>query len=65
MTYYVDFNNQTDRTWTMVVYQTLPDSVGLDSVGGKKRQSRKKVNLGLIGRLNILLLLLITNKLEG
>lgn len=31
-TYYVDFQNNTDRVWTMAVYQTLPSSVGLDSV---------------------------------
>ncbi|HEX8155360.1 MAG TPA: hypothetical protein VF698_19660 [Thermoanaerobaculia bacterium] len=31
-TYYVDFNNKTDRVWTMAVYQTLPNSTGLDSV---------------------------------
>jgi hypothetical protein len=30
--YYVNFNNQTDQTWTMAVYQTLPNSIGLDSV---------------------------------
>lgn len=36
MTYYVDFNNQTNRTWTMVVYQTIPESIGLDSVAWKK-----------------------------
>jgi len=31
-TYYVDFQNNTDRVWTMAVYQTLPNSTGLDSV---------------------------------
>jgi hypothetical protein len=30
--YYVNFSNQTQQTWTMGVYQTLPDSIGLDSV---------------------------------
>ncbi|WP_419786592.1 hypothetical protein [Pseudodesulfovibrio sp.] len=30
--YYVNFENDTDRTWNMAVYQTLPDSIGLDSV---------------------------------
>lgn len=34
--YYVDFNNQLPTTWTMAVYQTLPDSVGLDSVSWKQ-----------------------------
>lgn len=31
-TYYADFVNDTDRTWTMAVYQTLPTSIGLESV---------------------------------
>ncbi|MGU7811559.1 hypothetical protein [Burkholderia sp. AW49-1] len=30
--YYVDFNNDTQQTWTMGVYQTLPNSIGLESV---------------------------------
>jgi len=30
--YYVDFINKSGRTWTMGVYQTLPDSLGLESV---------------------------------
>ncbi|MGB7442671.1 MAG: hypothetical protein WA919_16530 [Coleofasciculaceae cyanobacterium] len=34
--YYVDFENKTDRTWTMVVYQQLPESIGLESVAWKK-----------------------------
>lgn len=34
--YYVDFVNNTDRTWTMCVYQELPDSVGLDSIAWKQ-----------------------------
>jgi len=32
----ITFNNQTDRTWTMAVYQTLPNSKGLDSVSWKQ-----------------------------
>jgi hypothetical protein len=36
MNYYVNFNNQTDRTWTMAVYQTFPESPGLDSVAWKR-----------------------------
>lgn len=28
----ITFNNQTDRTWTMAIYQTLPKSTNLDSV---------------------------------
>lgn len=35
-TYYCDFSNQTSRTWTMCVYQTLPDSIGLESVSWKQ-----------------------------
>lgn len=30
--YSVNFSNQTDRVWTMSVYQTLPNSIGLNSV---------------------------------
>jgi hypothetical protein len=47
MTYYVDFNNQTDRTWTMVVYQTIPDSIGLDSVAWKKTTVPKSGESGV------------------
>jgi hypothetical protein len=35
-TYYIDFENQTDQVWTMGVYQTFPDSPGLDSVVWKQ-----------------------------
>ncbi|MDP3847268.1 MAG: hypothetical protein Q8R10_12695 [Pseudomonas sp.] len=35
-TYYVDFNNNTEMTWTMGVYQVLPDSIGLESVSWKQ-----------------------------
>lgn len=31
-TYYCNFANQTDQTWTMGIYQTLPSTPGLDSV---------------------------------
>ncbi|CAG2264777.1 MULTISPECIES: hypothetical protein [Burkholderia] len=34
--YYVDFNNDTKQTWTMAVYQTLPSSIGLESVSWKQ-----------------------------
>jgi len=34
--YYVDFNNDTQQTWTMAVYQTLPSSIGLESVSWKQ-----------------------------
>lgn len=30
--YFMDFQNRTNRVWTMVMYQTLPNSIGLDSV---------------------------------
>jgi hypothetical protein len=30
--YSVNFSNQTDRVWTMAVYQTIPNSIGLESV---------------------------------
>ncbi|MEZ4294097.1 MAG: hypothetical protein R3B70_03905 [Polyangiaceae bacterium] len=35
-TYYVDFNNQASQTWTMAVYQELPNSIGLQSVSWKQ-----------------------------
>ncbi len=34
-TYYTHFVNDTDRTWSMAVYQTIPNSIGLDSVAWK------------------------------
>jgi len=33
--YYVNFENETDRTWSMAIYQTIPNSIGLDSVAWK------------------------------
>lgn len=35
-TYSINFENQTPETWTLCVYQTLPDSPGLDSVSWKQ-----------------------------
>jgi hypothetical protein len=35
-TYSINFENQTPQTWTLCVYQTLPDSPGLDSVSWKQ-----------------------------
>lgn len=34
--YSIDFGNQTKNTWTLCVYQILPDSVGIDSVAWKQ-----------------------------
>lgn len=34
--YYIDFNNDTGSTWTMGVYQELPNSIGLESVSWKQ-----------------------------
>ena len=34
--YYIDFNNNTNSTWTMGVYQELPNSIGLESVSWKQ-----------------------------
>ncbi|KAB7704680.1 hypothetical protein GBN32_17375 [Plesiomonas shigelloides] len=34
--YSIDFQNDTPDTWTLCVYQTLPDSPGLDSVSWKQ-----------------------------
>jgi hypothetical protein len=36
MNYFVNFSNMTDRTWNMAVYQTFPESPGLDSVAWKR-----------------------------
>jgi rhizosphere induced protein len=47
MTYYVDFDNQTNDTWTMVVYQSIPDSIGLDSVAWKKTIVPKSAESGV------------------
>ena len=35
-TYQVNFANQAPETWTLCVYQQLPDSIGLDSVSWKQ-----------------------------
>lgn len=35
-TYSINFSNETPETWTLCVYQTLPDSPGLDSVSWKQ-----------------------------
>lgn len=35
-TYQVNFANETPDTWTLCVYQTMPDSVGLDSLSWKQ-----------------------------
>lgn len=35
-TYNIDFQNDTNDTWTLCVYQELPDSPGLDSVSWKQ-----------------------------
>ena len=35
-TYTVNFQNKTDETWTMCVYQKIPGSPGLDSVAWKQ-----------------------------
>lgn len=34
--YFANLENNTDRTWTFCVYQTIPTSVGLDSVAWKQ-----------------------------
>ncbi len=34
--YFCNFRNETTQTWAMAVYQTLPNSVGLDSVSWKQ-----------------------------
>lgn len=34
--YYIDFNNNTEATWTMGVFQQLPNSIGLESVSWKQ-----------------------------
>lgn len=46
-TYYVDFANQTDRTWTMSVYQTVPGSIGLKSVSWKQTTVPKQGESGV------------------
>lgn len=46
-TYYVDFQNNTDRVWTMAVYQTLPQSTGLDSVSWLQASAAQGGNTGV------------------
>ncbi|WP_437923040.1 hypothetical protein WMF37_28900 [Sorangium sp. So ce291] len=45
--YYVDFNNNTLQTWTMGVYQVLPDSPGLDSVSWKQSTAPTQGSTGV------------------
>lgn len=40
-TYQVNFANQAPETWTLCVYQQLPDSIGLDSVSWKQTRVPK------------------------
>ena len=46
-TYYCDFENKTNQTWTMAVYQELPSSVGLDSVSWKQTTVPQSGNSGV------------------
>jgi hypothetical protein len=46
-TYYLDFNNNTQQTWTMGVWQTLPESPGLDSVSWKQSAAPKGGSTGV------------------
>ncbi|WP_296260626.1 MULTISPECIES: hypothetical protein [unclassified Pseudomonas] len=45
--YYVDFENNTDATWTMGVYQELPNSTGLESVSWKQTTVPTKGSSGV------------------
>lgn len=45
--YYVDFNNRTTETWTMAVYQELPNSIGLDSVSWKQSTAPRGGSTGV------------------
>ena len=46
-TYYCNFDNQTNDTWSMAVYQTLPNSIGLDSVSWKQTTAPKGGRTGV------------------
>lgn len=50
--YYVNFDNNTDRTWSMAVYQTLPNSIGLDSVAWKLTTVPKSGSSGVLWEVN-------------
>lgn len=50
--YYVDFSNETQSTWTMAVYQTLPNSIGLDSVSWKQTTVPKSGDSGVEWQVN-------------
>jgi rhizosphere induced protein len=47
--YYIDFNNNTGSTWTMGVYQELPNSIGLESVSWKQTTVPTMGSIGGIG----------------
>mgnify|MGYP006157638417 CR=1 FL=1 len=46
-TYNIDFDNETPDTWTLCVYQELPDSPGLDSVSWKQTTVPKNGTSGV------------------
>ena len=50
--YRLNFRNNTEKTWTMAVYQELPSSVGLDSVAWKQTTAPKQGYTGVEWALN-------------
>lgn len=56
-TYFVDFNNNTNETWTLAVYQELPISLGLESVAWKSSAAPKKGQTGVKWQIDYLVAL--------
>ncbi|EIF8947090.1 hypothetical protein RAL73_003321 [Vibrio cholerae] len=56
-TYTIDFENKTNETWTFCVYQTLPESPGLDSVSWKQTTIPKSGISGVEWDINYLVAL--------
>lgn len=47
-TYTCDFNNKTTNTWTMAVYQTIPSSIGLQSVSWQQSTAPQSGQTGVL-----------------
>lgn len=46
-TYGINFANETPDTWTLCIYQFLPDSVGLESVAWKQTRVPRNGESGI------------------
>ena len=63
--YNIDFRNDTPRTWTLCVYQTLPDSAGLDSVSWKQSAAAQGGETGVQWEINYMACLANYKQMQG